>query len=253
MKHVETSTCRREAQSATEGSQDEDEARFGSDCIGRGGLGNGGLEYAQCSRRRWHAANCPAGLTRLWQDAHGVADRYWRWFLGSDQNPAQSMVGNVKLMPNPDQEFSGEGTEENPLLVIGELEITLRPGTPFVLPLFATYGETYNNGTPDDDPALYADRLETISMHLTIDGRMVVSDANKAAFYVPATDFDPPVAYPESTDYGSVAAIWFLGVGIVSPPLSVGQHVIRLDGTDIVPGVYSVIFQNTWHVTVTPR
>ena len=182
-----------------------------------------------------------------WQTA------YWRWFLGSDQNPAQSMVGNVKLMPNPDQEFSGEGTEENPLLVIGELEITLRPGTPFVLPLFATYGETYNNGTPDDDPALYADRLETISMHLTIDGRMVVSDANKAAFYVPATDFDPPVAYPESTDYGSVAAIWFLGVGIVSPPLSVGQHVIRLDGTDIVPGVYSVIFQNTWHVTVTPR
>jgi hypothetical protein len=182
-----------------------------------------------------------------WQTA------YWRWFLGSDQDPAQSMVGNVKLMPNPDQDFSGSGTPEDPLRVVGDLEITLRPGTPFVLPLVAIYGERYNNGTPDDDPVDYADRLDTISMHLTIDGRTVVSDANQGAFYVPATDFDPPVVYPEPTAYGSVAAIWLLGAGIVSPPLSVGQHVIRLDGTDIVPGVYSVIFQNTWYVTVSPR
>jgi hypothetical protein len=182
-----------------------------------------------------------------WQTA------YWRWFLGSDQDPAQSMVGNVKLMPNPDQDVTGAGTPEDPILVIGELAIALRPGTPFVLPLFATYGERYNNGTPDDDPAMYVDRLETISMHLTIDGRTVVADADKGAFYVPATDFDPPVTYPEPTAYGSVAAVWFLGVAIVSPPLAVGQHVIRLDGTDIVPGVYSVIFQNTWYVTVTPR
>jgi hypothetical protein len=61
------------------------------------------------------------------------------------------------------------------------------------------------------------------------------------------------VAYPEPTDYGAIAAIWFLGVAIVSPPLSAGQHVIRLDGTDSIPGVYSVIFQNTWYVTVSPR
>ena len=182
-----------------------------------------------------------------WQTA------YWRWFLGSDQDPAQSMVGNVKLMPNPDQDVSGTGTPEDPILVIGELAITLRPGTPFVLPLFAFIGERYNNGLPDDDRAMYADRLETIAMHLTIDGRTVVSDAGKAAFYVPATDFDPPVEYLEPTDYGAIAAIWFLGVAIVSPPLPVGQHVIRLDGTDIVPGVYSVIFQNTWTVTVAPR
>ena len=182
-----------------------------------------------------------------WQTA------YWRWFLGSGQDPAQSMVGKVKLMPNPDQDFSGSGTPEDPLLVIGDLEITLRPGTPFVLPLFAFIGERYNNGLLDDDPADYVDRLEPISMHLTIDGRTVVTDANQGAFYVPATDFDPPVAYPEPTDYGAIAAIWFLGVAIVSPPLSAGQHVIRLDGTDSIPGVYSVIFQNTWYVTVSPR
>jgi hypothetical protein len=182
-----------------------------------------------------------------WQTA------YWRWFLGSDQDPDQSMVGNVKLMPNPDQDVSGAGTPEDPVLVIGELAITLRPGTPFVLPLIAFIGERYNDGTPDDDPAMYAGRLGDVSLNLTIDGRTVVSDANKAAFHVPTVTFDPIVIYPEPTDYGAVAAIWFHGVAIVSPPLSVGQHVIRLDGTDVVPGVFSVIFRNTWYVTVSPR
>jgi hypothetical protein len=150
---------------------------------------------------------------------------------------------------------SGSGTPEDPVVLVGELAITLRPGTPFVLPLVGIVGERYEGypGVPDDDPALFTDLLAGISAHLTIDGKTIISDANKAAFYLPATFFDPVVTYPEPTLYGSVAAVWFQGIGIVSPPLSVGVHVIHLDATLIVPGFFGEIFDNTWTVTVTPH
>jgi hypothetical protein len=119
-----------------------------------------------------------------------------------------------------------------------------------VLPLAALVGERYNNGLPDDDPTLFTNLLDGISPNLTIDGRTIVSDANKAAFYVPATFFDPIVIYPEPTSYGSIAGIWFQGIGIVSPPLPVGVHVIHLYETY---SLFAVVYDNTWIVTVTPH
>lgn len=183
-------------------------------------------------------------------------DIYWRWSLGTAQDPAQSTVGHVQLMPQPAEELvSGSGTPEDPAVLVGELAITLRPGTPFVLPLVGIVGERYAGypAVPDDDPALFTDLLEGISVNLTIDGRTIISDANQAAFYLPATFLDPIVIYPEPTSYGSVAAIWFQGIFIVSPPLSVGVHVIHLDATNIVPGVFGLVYDNTWIVTVTPH
>jgi hypothetical protein len=47
--------------------------------------------------------------------------------------------------------------------------------------------------------------------------------------------------------------VFFQGVGIVSPPLSVGNHVIHLDATLIVPGFFGEIFHNTWNVKVAPH
>ena len=182
-----------------------------------------------------------------WQTA------YWRWFLGSDQDPGLSMVGNVKLMPNPDQDVSGTGTPEDPILVIGELAITLRPGRRSC----SRSSRPTGRGTTTARPMMIRPCTPTgskpfLCISPSTEGRLSRM-RTRGPFYVPATDFDPPVKYPEPTAYGSVAAIWFLGVAIVSPPLSVGQHVIRLDGTDVDPGVYSVIFQNTWTVRVTPR
>ena len=55
------------------------------------------------------------------------------------------------------------------------------------------------------------------------------------------------------TGYGSVAALWFQGINIISPPLPVGVHVIHLDATNIVPGFFGVVYNNTWIVTVTPH
>ena len=157
-------------------------------------------------------------------------------------------------MPQPVGEpISGSGTPEDPIVLLGEMAITLHPGTPFVLPLVGVVGERYEGypGTPDDDPAFFTGT--TMSANLTIDGKTIVSNANQAAFFIPVTFFDPIVTYPEPTPYGSVAAVWFDGIGAVSPPLSVGVHVIHLDATLVVPGAFGITYDNTWTVTVSPH
>lgn len=182
----------------------------------------------------------------------GWLTTYWQWSLSTAQDLNQSMVGHVQLMPLPSEDFlGGTGTSDDPYVFAGELAITIRPGTPFVLPLLTLYGERYNDGTPDDNPADFTGT--TMSATLTIDGRTVLSPANDSAFTVPTTFFHPAVVYPEPTGYNSVAAIWFQGVGIVSPPLPVGVHVIHLDGTLDVPGFFVETFDNTWTVTVSPH
>ena len=189
---------------------------------------------------------------------------YWRWsYSGADL--AQSKVGHVQLMPLPvgTNVNNGTFTPDDPALLVGQLEITLPPGTPFVLPAFAWIGERYEGypTVPDDLPMDNALALGTAHPLLTIDGRTVLSDANKAAFYIPPTYFDPIVEYPTPSSYGSVAAVFFQGVGFVSPPLSVGVHVIHLYEPWIIPaGAYpglpggvGMIYDNTWIVTVAPK
>jgi hypothetical protein len=182
---------------------------------------------------------------------------YLRWGLtGAD--PAQSTVGPVMLLTIPAGAYvSGAGTPDDPALYRGQIEMTLRPGTPFVLPLATWTVERYAGypSTPDDPAIPDAEFIAGVSPTLYIDGRLVVSDANKAAFYVPLTAFDPIVVYPTPTSYGSVAAVAFQGYGIVSPPLSVGRHVIHLYEPYIIQTTLSlgVIYDNTWIVTVSPH
>jgi hypothetical protein len=96
---------------------------------------------------------------------------------------------------------------------------------------------------------------------LTIDGRTIITDANKAAFYIPATDFDPILVYPTPSSYGSVGAVSYQGVVFVSPPLTPGRHVIHLYEPLIFPaGAYAglpdglgLVYDNTWIVTVKPK
>ena len=182
---------------------------------------------------------------------------YLRWgFSGAD--PAQSTVGHVKFLPVPAGDYvSGSGTPDDPALYRGKLAITLRPGTPFVLPLATWTVERYVGypSTPDDPAISDEVFLAGVSPSLYIDGRQVVSDRNSADFYVPLTAFDPIVVYPTPTSYGSVAAVAFQGYGIVSPPLSVGNHVIHLYEPYIIrtPVSLGVIYDNTWIVTVSPH
>jgi len=184
---------------------------------------------------------------------------YWRWFYtGADS--AESMVGNVKLLPLPASVCNGAGTPTDPAVCVGQLAITLRPGTPFVLPLAVWTVERYvGYPTIPDDPAIPDGAfLEGVTPSLFIDGREIVSDLNKAAYYIPSTEFNPIVVYPTPTSYGSVAALAYQGYAIVSPPLSVGTHVIKLYEPYILespesPVSLGVIYDNTWIVTVTPH
>ncbi len=185
---------------------------------------------------------------------------YWTWnYLGA--NPAQSVVNKVQLLPLPPAtQIGGSWTVEDPAVLSGTLEITIHAGTPFVLPAMAWVGERYDPalGMTDDPVMSDAVFLAGLTPELTIDGKAVLSDANKAAFYIAPTYFDPIVTYPAPSSYGSIAAVFFQGVGFVSPPLAVGVHTIHLYESFIIPaGAYErfsggLIYDNTWTITVVP-
>lgn len=186
---------------------------------------------------------------------------FWRWnYEGADMS--QSLIEKMQMMPipAPGDPVSGTGTPADPFLFRGKVEITLAPGTPFVLPEFAWIGERYKGHptVPDDLPFANDTLLRDVHPWLTIDGNLVMSDANKAAFYIPPTLFEPIVVYPKPTSYDSVAAVFFQGCAVVGLPLSPGVHVIKLYEPYIIhPGDYAAlpdgfgqIYDNTWIVTV---
>ena len=160
-------------------------------------------------------------------------------------------MDEVQLLPLPNGEYiSGSGTPEDPTLFRGYLNFTLDRETPFVLPVGAWLGEAYNNGLPNDPLLDDAAFLAGLSPHLTIDGKLVLSDANKAGFFIPTTTFRPPALYPVPTDYGAVGFGAFQSIGIIGRPLSRGVHVIHLYEPFIIPGTVALIFDNTWTITV---
>lgn len=170
------------------------------------------------------------------------------------------MVGRVELLAIPAGEYlGGSGSFDDPAHLKGEIDIDQAPGTPFVLPLFAWVAERYapELGYPDDPCVDDAYLLAGVTpLTLTIDGVVVISDANEGDFYVPCTSLDPPIMYDGPTDYGSIAAIAFQGVGFVSPPLSVGDHEIKLYEEYIIEDfqgfTFGVIYDNTWRIHVKP-
>jgi len=179
-------------------------------------------------------------------------ETYWTWYL-SGGAPEQSVVDGYKLLALPAGEaVSGSGTPEDPTVLKGSLEVTLPPGTPFVLPIYALLGETYKPelGYPDDQPFDDAWVLGSVEPTLTIDGQVIVSPENKADFYVPATYFDQVMPYDPPTDYGAIGAIFFQGGGIVGTPLKPGVHVIHLYEPWILTPFWSIVYDNTWIVTV---
>lgn len=178
---------------------------------------------------------------------------YMTWVLGGDQ---ADHVGKVEFIPLPAEEpVSGSGTFEDPVLLAGEADVTLKPGSPFVLPVAVWFGEEYESGAVD--PVLPAGVFTQSTVTVQVDGKTVMSsdrdDLEK--FYVPPTDFDPEIVYPEPTSYGSVGAVFFQGLGFVHGPLSVGTHTITVVseikvfdpdlGLDL-----GIEYVNKWNVTV---
>ena len=178
----------------------------------------------------------------------GDAQRqYWEWVFGASD---QQQVGRLFFMPIPVGVPVGD-----PVIFTGSEAFAVRPGTTLVLPMLVFYGESYttDSGIPDDDVNFPGKEFFTdSSVLLTVDGRAIVdSERSKLdCAYFDAVFFTDPIVYDEPTDYGSDAALWVKGLGILLPPLHPGTHVIRLQ--ELTPadpfGVFG--YDNTWDVTV---
>ena len=175
-------------------------------------------------------------------------ESYWRWNLdGGPQN-----VGPLYMVPLP----AGEKISDDPLITQGTESFSVRVGRIMVLPLTFFLGESYDDGS-SDDPADFPLDFKGSQVRLTVDGRVVV-DSNRMkldCLYVPPTYFRKPIDYAQPTDYGSVAAEWMNGLGVLLPPLPPGQHIIELQVVSPLRDVFDVDvgYYNTWHVTVTRR
>jgi hypothetical protein len=179
---------------------------------------------------------------------------YWTWY--SDGKLPDT--NHVYLMPLPQGIYDiGSGSYEDPAIMNGHLDISLKPGTPFVLPIQAWIGEIYEDPTkPADVPVPDEWYGVYITADVTLDGRPILE--NFMDYYVPATYFDEPVTYPGGpTPWGSIAAIFFQGVGFVGAPLSPGKHTITNDVYFMFPPEvwgnedgYGSIYHNSWTITV---
>lgn len=184
------------------------------------------------------------------------------WYL-QGQVPQTGTVGRVKLIPLPQQ----VPTPIPPNLPVGafstgNLDITLKAGSPFVVPVITLNGESYvDNILPADEPIdLYKNSLLSADFTVTLDGKTILKspDDNQNFYYGPSF-FPEPITYnpPQFRfndqvlgDVFAAAAIWSQGIGFVHPPLKVGNHSLRIFAVNTV---LEYGFDNTWSITVLPQ
>lgn len=171
--------------------------------------------------------------------------KYWSWYYGG-VGPQE--VDNLFLLPLP----NGDLISDDPLIFQGSTFFTVRTGKTLVLPMSFFLGESYVEGPPDN-PADFPTDYKASTVLLTVDGRVVVDSTRTKldCLYVDLTYFPQPVVYPEPSYYGSNAAIWMVGLGMLLPPMSPGEHLIELQVISPLPfwGIH-LGYYNTWYVTV---
>jgi len=170
---------------------------------------------------------------------------YERWTFGELAIPTDN-YGNavihqhVVLMPLPNT--FGDGTP-------GHLDVTLNAGQAFVLPLWVLLGTDYTDGTAPDQ-LVDLSVFRTLNITFKIDGVTVIDQSNVLNFYSQFF-FNPPIPITGFPPVNSI--IWFQGIGIVHPPLSVGTHTLQLDAVKTQAAFGSFFeYHNTWTVPVQP-
>ena len=171
-------------------------------------------------------------------------DTYWRWFYGNTTLPTDenghAVLSGIALMPLPNA--PGDGTP-------GSIDITLRGGQSFFLPLFGELGTSYTDGTPPD-PFLDLNIFRTLAIKFTIDGKTIVDSKNVMDYFAQG-DLVPPMPINSG---GIDSLIWFQSVGVLRGPLSPGKHVLKLDVKNTIPAFGAIgEFHNTFNITVSPR
>ena len=93
---------------------------------------------------------------------------WFTWALGGDQ---ADHVGNVQFLPLPagvPVDDGSIGTADDPVTLVGEMDITLKPGTSFVLPVLGWTREKYLD--LHLDPFLADSVFTDTAVYVTIDG-----------------------------------------------------------------------------------
>jgi hypothetical protein len=131
---------------------------------------------------------------------------YFTWALGGDQtNPD----GRVLFLPIPASEpVSGSGKPDDPLVLVGHADVTVKPGTPFVLPIAVFIGELYGPDVDvpfNPDPEVPESVFEGTDILITLDGKPIIDSTteDKFRYYVPPQYFGEPIFYDEPTSSGS--------------------------------------------------
>lgn len=172
---------------------------------------------------------------------------YWTWFLQGG-SPETGQVGHVLFLPIPQD---GVPSGENPVVYVGELDVTMRRGTAFVLPVLAYLGERYGESGVPDDAFLPREIFTEGVIKVELDGATLIDGAvdDLDAYYYEASFAQPiPYGVPQPRgEFTAVAGIWTQGIGFVYPPMSVGQHTLTLYSE--YKG-FGVAYSNTWHITV---
>src|SRR5436309_3154813 len=101
---------------------------------------------------------------------------YWTWYLGGDQ---ADHVDNVRFMPLPaGVATGGDGSNADPYVFTGNLDVNWTPGTPFVLPVIVFYGERYLDDSTD--PVMNsADFITGTDILVKVDGKTVINSATQ--------------------------------------------------------------------------
>ena len=167
---------------------------------------------------------------------------------------------------------NGKGTYDDPVTFTGYLEVAMKPGTPFVLPIVAWLGERYDGpggcGCPDDPP-LPQSATTAGPIIVTLDGVTLIegtdTTGNVTEFYYGPAPLE--INYLEPSPYKSTGVIFAQGVGFVHAPLNPGEHILTLDAwlraeakylnqCDGLNGLYAngqgYHYVNTWKITVVP-
>jgi hypothetical protein len=170
-------------------------------------------------------------------------DTYWRWAFGNITLPTDqygnAVVGGMALMPLPNA--PGDGTPAS-------IDVTLKTGEPFFLPLIGLLGTSYTDGTPPDpmvDKSVFGKRNLTLTLKL--DGKTILDEADARENYTQVT-FDPPIPLNSPP---VDAIIYSQGIAILHAPLARGNHVLTLDVKLPVP-LFGVTYEyhNTFNITV---
>jgi hypothetical protein len=169
------------------------------------------------------------------------------WDYGGDQGDT---VGHVRFLPGiipvPDDPRLTE--IDGFAFYVDEFDVSLKPGTAFVLNVFGVVAETYlEPGVPDDDihdPEILAFLRQffgTAEVLVKLDGRPILDSRveNLLRYVSDPYDFDETLLYdvpkvglidpgPPPVFKTSIGAIGGQAMGFVYPPLPVGDHVLEV-------------------------